>query len=243
MVMDSNPDVWISAAVYPGIPGIKNEIFQDCSNWVENGYMDELFSMSYGADNTYVSGNASAFVNLTGNSCFYSTGISAFGETVQMNFALQMTEVTQAGADGVAIFSLSNINPSNYFKPIAEGAFRSPSTQTNKLSLTVAAQLAYILDKAEKIYIPYAGLEEEGYAQFVNLLQPIIDTANAFDLENSTFKEKLAYCKETLDAIEVAALQIEPLFSDTQFEIVRVDFDNLISWLTKSKNRLDARIG
>lgn len=242
MVMDTNPDIWLSAAVYPGIPSIKNDIFQDCANWVENGYMDELFSMSYGADNAYVSGNASAFAKLSGDTCFYSTGISAFGETVPMNFALQMTEVTQAGADGVAIFSLANIEPSNYLKPITEGAFRIPSVQTNKLNLTVSAQLKYVLEKAEMIYIPYADLSEEEYAQFETVLKTILDKANGFDSINATHKEKRTYCSETIKSLENALTQIAPLFTEEQFKSVRTDFDNLIHWLTKSENRLNARI-
>ena len=32
MVKTTDPDTWLSAAVYPGIPTIKNDIFQDCEN-------------------------------------------------------------------------------------------------------------------------------------------------------------------------------------------------------------------
>jgi hypothetical protein len=241
MVMDTKPETWLSAAVYPGIPNIKNEIFQDCDNWVKNGYMDELFSMSYGADNAYVSSNASKFVSLAGDSCFYSTGISAFGETVPMNFALQMTEVVQTGADGVAIFSLANIEPSTYLKPVTEGAFRNASVQTNKLNVTVAAQLTYILDKASKIYVPYAGITEEEYARIQSVLTPILESANAFD-GSSSYKEQRAYCTETIASLENAYTQIETLFAEEHRNVVWQDFADLIKWLTKSANRIEARI-
>ena len=241
MVMDTKPETWLSAAVYPGIPNIKNEIFQDCDNCVKNGYMDELFSMSYGADNAYVSSNASKFVSLAGDSCFYSTGISAFGETVPMNFALQMTEVVQTGADGVAIFSLANIMPSTYLKPVTEGAFRNASVQTNKLNVTVAAQLTYILDKASKIYVPYAGITEEEYARIQSVLTPILESANAFD-GSSSYKEQRAYCTETIVSLENAYTQIEALFAEEHRNVVWQDFADLIKWLTKSANRIEARI-
>ena len=242
MICDTDPSVWLSAAVYPGIPDIKEDIFQDCENWVQNGYMDELFSMSYGADNSYVSGNASKFAKLAGDSCFYSTGISAFGETVSMNFALQMTEVTEMGADGVSIFSLANIDASNYQSAITEGAFRNGSVQVNRLNETVEAQLQYILEKAKTVYIPYAGLSEEDYQALCNLLQPMIDEASAFDADSATQSEKLQYCQTTKAKLTSAMETIETYFADSsKQEKVLSDFEDLISWLTKSENRINAK--
>lgn len=243
MVKATDPDVWLSAAVYPGIPTIKNDIFQDCQNWVKNGYMDELFSMSYGADNAYVSDNASKFVTLSGDKCFYSTGISAFGETVSMNFALQMTEVRQTGADGVAIFSLANIDASNYLHPVTEGSFRIPSVQVDKLSLTVEAQLTYILDKAKTVYMPYAGLTEEDYQALAALLNPILEEAKAFDPEGTSLSKKRSYCKSAINDLQEILEDVKALFEDPAHgETAAEDLEELISWLTKSKNRLDARL-
>ena len=243
MVKATDPDVWLSAAVYPGIPTIKNDIFQDCQNWVKNGYMDELFSMSYGADNAYVSDNASKFVTLSGDKCFYSTGISAFGETVSMNFALQMTEVRQTGADGVAIFSLANIDASNYLHPVTEGSFRIPSVQVDKLSLTVEAQLTYILDKAKTVYMPYAGLTEENYQALAALLNPILEEAKAFDPEGTSLSKKRSYCKSAINDLQEILEDVKALFEDpVHGETAAEDLEELISWLTKSKNRLDTRL-
>jgi uncharacterized lipoprotein YddW (UPF0748 family) len=243
MVKTTDPDTWLSAAVYPGIPTIKNDIFQDCENWVQNGYMDELFSMSYGADNAYVASNASKFAALAGDDCFYSTGISAFGETVPMNFALQMTEVREAGADGVAIFSLANIDASDYLYPVTEGAFRNPSVQTDKLNLTVTAQLEYVLDKAKNVYMPYAGLTEEKYQTFVSLLTPILEDAKAFDLANASYSQQKNYCVTTIKALSKAMTEVKALFDDPDHgKIAAEDLQELISWLTKSQNRIEARL-
>lgn len=243
MIKAEDPDTWLTAAVYPGIPSIKNDIFQDCANWVENGYVDELFSMSYGADNAYVSNNASKFVTLSGNKCFYSTGISAFGETVPMNFALQMTEVRQTGADGVAIFSLANIDVSNYFYPVTEGSFRNPSVQVDKLSVTAAAQLKYILDKAKNVYMPYAGLTEEDYQALSALLTPILESAESFDLASATAGQKKDYCVATIGALKDVTEAVKALFDDPAHGKIAVkDLQDLINWLTKSQNRIEARL-
>ncbi len=243
MICDTDPDIWLSAAVYPGIPEIKNDIFQDCANWVENGYVDELFSMSYGEDNAYVSSNASKFVSLSGDKCFYSTGISAFGETTEPNFALQMTEVRNAGSDGVAIFSLANVNVSNYQNPIQKGAFRTPSVSTNRLNETVSAQLSYILEKAKTVYIPYAGLSESDYDALCGLLEPLIQAAEAFDAEKATVEEKLQYCGTVKTALSDVMADISEYISDAQKrKLVLEDFKDLESWMTKSENRLEARV-
>lgn len=243
MVCDTDPDVWLSAAVYPGVPDIKNDIFQDCANWVTNGYMDELFSMSYGEDNQYVSSNASKFVAISGDKCFYSTGISAFGETTEPNFALQMTEVRKAGSDGVAIFSLANINVSNYQNPIQKGTFRDPSVSVNRLSETVSAQLTYILDKAKKVYMPYAALSESDYDKLCGLLNPLIDDAKSFDLENASIEEKLQYCRTAKASLSDIVNEFDSMISDSKKrKLAKEDLNDLISWLTKSENRLNARL-
>lgn len=243
MVSETDSSVWLSAAVYPGVPDIKNDIFQDCANWVENGYMDELFSMSYGEDNAYVASNAAKFVTLAGDKCFYSTGISAFGETTEQNFALQMTQVTNEGADGVAIFSLANINSANYQNPIQKGAFRMKSLQVNRLSETVSAYLSHILKKANEVYIPYAGLSATDYQSLCALLQPIIEDADSFNLENASYEEKIQYCiKVKASLADVMDTVRDYISDDAKREFVLSDFEELDTWMTKSQNRLSARM-
>ena len=241
MLRKTKPSVSLSAAVYP-IPDVyKKTIFQDCRNWVENGYMDELFSMTYGEDNRYVSENAAMYAKMAGDNCFYTTGISAFGETTSGNFALQMTETVAAGADGVAIFALANIS-SNYTQPIVQGAFRTPSVQVNRLNETVAAQLGSILDRTDSVFAPYAGLNKEQCDGIRSLLQPILDEANAFDPANATAAEKSAYCEQAIQKIAAAKEEILPFFTDkTQQRAIRGEFENLEHWLTVSMNRWNAR--
>jgi len=243
MICDTDPDIWLSAAVYPGIPEIKNDIFQDCANWVQNGYVDELFSMSYGEDNSYVSSNASKFVALAGDKCFYSTGISAFGETTESNFAKQMIEVRNAGSDGVAIFSLANINVSNYQSPIQKGSFRLPSVSVNKLNTTVEEQLKYIIDKAKNVYVPYAGLSESDYDLLCGQLDAIIKSAQAFDAEQATYEEMVQYCQTVKNELAAVIESLDGYISDkNKRKLVAEDFEDLISWMNKSENRMQARI-
>lgn len=241
MLRRTKPSVSLSAAVYPVVEVVKGQIFQDCRNWVENGYVDELYSMSYGEDNRYVSENAAMFAKLTGDNCFYSTGISGFGETTQDNFALQMAEVISAGADGVAIFAFPNITQT-YTQPVRLGAFRTPSVQVTKLSETVAAQLGSVLNRTDSVFAPYAGLSKEQCDSIRSFLQPILDEANAFDLANATAAEKSAYCEQAIGQISAAKEEILPFFTNrTQQAAIRAEFENLEHWLTVSMNRWNTR--
>lgn len=241
MLRKTKPSVSLSAAVYPLPDVYKKTIFQDCRNWVENGYMDELFSMTYGEDNRYVSENAAMYAKMAGDNCFYTTGISAFGETTSGNFALQMTETVAAGADGVAIFALANIPP-NYTQPVLQGAFRTPSVQVNRLSETASAQLNSILNRTDSVFAPYAGLSKEQCDSIRSLLQPILDEANAFDLAGASAAEKSAYCERAIGQIAAAKEEILPFFTDaTQKKAIRAEFENLEHWLTISMNRWNTR--
>ena len=160
-----------------------------------------------------------------------------------MNFALQMTEVRQTGADGVAIFSLANVDVSNYLYPVTEGAFRNPSVQVDKLSVTAAAQLKYILDKAKNVYMPYAGLTEEDYQTLSALLTPILEDAEAFDLANASYSQKKNYCVSAIKALRDVTDDVKALFDDPAHgNTAAEDLEELISWLTKSQHRIDARL-
>ncbi len=237
MIQKQDRRVWLSAAVYPGIPDIKRTIFQNCQNWIENGYMDEIFSMSYGADTSYVADNARAFERICKDLCFYSTGLMAFSDSPEQALGQQMTVVRDSGADGVAVFSLANITPSNYYAPVTQGAFRDPSIQVNRLNETVAVQLEYILNKADTLYGPAAGLTDDDIAAVKSLLEPILQEALAFG-ENASGSAQKAYCTKTIAALEQACETILPLFSSTQRSYAEKDYKELIHWLTISQNRI-----
>lgn len=241
MLRKEAPSVSLSAAVYPRLDVDSVRVLQDCRNWVENGYLDDMYSMSYGEDNRYVSGNAAQFAAIAGDACFYSTGISGFGQTVLSNFALQMEEVVDAGADGVSIFALPNVFQT-YLKAVERGAFRTPAVQATKLSETVSAQLASVIRRADSVYKPYAGLTDEQCDEIRSTLQPILDAADAFDLASASLAEKRAYCAETISSVRDAENALAPFFTDvTQRLAFRDELSQLVHWLTVSDNRLAAR--
>ena len=99
------------------------------------------------------------------------------------------------------------------------------------------------MDKAKNVYIPYAGLTEEDYQALSALLTPILEDAKAFDLANASYSQQKSYCVTTIKALSKAMTEVKALFDDPDHgKIAAEALEDLISWLTKSQNRIEARI-
>lgn len=59
LVREINPEIWISCACGPDLANTPTTIYQNCRDWVANGWMDEVFSMSYAAGLNYPIENGS----------------------------------------------------------------------------------------------------------------------------------------------------------------------------------------
>lgn len=86
-----NPEIWISCACGPDLANTPTTIYQNCRDWVANGWMDEVFSMSYSAGLNYPIENGQLFMRAIGDDAFYSVGLSAFG-TTERDVLLAQTE-------------------------------------------------------------------------------------------------------------------------------------------------------
>ena len=98
-------DLYISAACYPDFSNMPTWNFQNFRDWVSKGYMDEIFSMSYGADLSYPVNNAKAFIKAINGKCFYSIGVCAFDNTTTKNTIETNLLYKTYGAETVQIHS------------------------------------------------------------------------------------------------------------------------------------------
>ncbi len=240
MVKEVNDDIWLSAATYPDIKYFKKTIMQDVVSFVENGYFDEIFSMSYGVDNAYVLSTVEDYTSVTNNNTFYSSGIAAFLETTQKNFAYQLTEVEQAGADGVAIFALGSIAPNTYQYQIMYGAFRKPSVQVTKLSLTASAQMQYICEKADNISYICTELTQQDFEFIKSQCDTIKSFSDSFNVDTASASEKIKWCNDTLELISNAKGDIlETCGDNKETQSIIEEFEDLEYWLNISIKRLN----
>ena len=238
LVCKNSPETWLSCAVYPDRDYAVNSIFQDVKMWVNNGWIDEVFSMTYSGENTFVSQNAAGYKEICKGNCFYSAGLAAFMDTSKLNFAYQLTEVSSAGADGVAVFALSNISPDTYQHQIIYGAFRSPSVQLYRLGDTVKAQLDYIKAMLEQSDILFDSLSETGKQSILDAMESLY--SNAAVPEDAL--DKMAYCTQTKTSLSGLKLTVKNAFSDPdEAKAVNDELDILIYWLDLTNTRLNAK--
>ena len=241
-ILKINPDIWISAATYPNVDDAHDNIFQDVRTWVKNGWMDEVFSMSYGTDNEYVGSNAAAYASFCKNNCFYSTGVSAFSKTLPGNFAKQLTEVRTAGSDGVSVFSLANIAPGNYQHEITEGAFRESSVQAYKVSQTVFAGLKGIGSKLDNLNGIFSLLNADDIKAVKEMIAPVIESAEKFNTSSASAKEKIAYCKQAIADLNGISSSITERFgNNAEANEIIEDIETVIYYTSLILSRLESR--
>lgn len=238
MVCDTDPDIWLSCAIYPDQNFAKNSIFQDVETWVNNGWIDEVFSMTYSGDNNYVSENAAHYAKICKDKCFYSTGLAAFMDTSKLNFAYQLTQVTKAGADGVAVFAFSNISPDTYQHQMTLGGFRDPSVQLYLCGDTVKAQLGFIKDMLNESDILFTSLTDEGKKDVLSAIASIEGSAQ----NPQSASQKQAYCSSAVSALNGLKATVSKAFTDTaEANAVNGEIDNLIYWLEVTATRINAK--
>lgn len=242
-VLSIDPGLWISAATYPDVKSAHDNIFQDMSTWAKNGWIDELFSMTYSADNEYVREDAMTYAKFCNGNCFYSTGLAAFSETDQVNFAHQMTDVRACGADGVAVFSLANIYPYTYQYEIQKGAFRDPSVQSYKLSETVIAGIEQLRAKLNNLKGVYKSITDENVVTISSLCDGIIDDAAEFSsVANPSFDQKIVYCGDAVKRLNGFKDEIKETAGDNkETKDLCAEIDSLIYVLELTAKRLSAR--
>lgn len=242
MVRKNKPELWLSAATYPDIELSKNTIAQDIATFAEAGYLDEIFSMSYGVDNKTVMTSVKDYVKITKDNIFYSAGIAAFLETTSDNFAYQLSDVELGGADGVSIFSLGYISPEKYQNQIINGAFRDSSVQVYKLSKTASAQMTYISKKADNLSGVCKILTDEDLAFVKTKCEDIKIISDSFDYENSTVSQKIKWCADAQNMILTAVRDIFAKCGDNEETKAFVcEFEDLQYWLEITAKRLETR--
>ena len=84
---------------------------------------------------------------------------------------------------------------------------------------------------------------EEDYQALSALLTPILESAEAFDLAGASYKQQKDYCETTIEALQNILADVKAIFDDPDHgKIAAEDLEDLISWLTKSQNRIEARL-
>ena len=243
LIQKKNKKIWLTAATYPDIALFKRTIMQDVVSFVEKGIFDEIFSMSYGIDNSYVYRSVSDYAEKTAEKTFYSAGLATFLETTPMTFADQLPTAQKAGSDGVSIFSLMSIHPERYQPQIAKGAFREPSVQVYKLSATALEQVKYICEKTENIRFISSNINDDFVSAVKDACMQIEEASRTFDFAKSNYQEKIDYCNDVLAVISRVINEIiSAIPQSLERDAIVSDFSDLKYYISLTKQRLEKRI-
>ena len=238
VVCNNKPEMLITCATYPDMANAKKTIAQDVETWVKNGYIDEVFSMTYSGDNTYVYNNAKQYATICNGKSFYSTGLAAFMDTTKENFAHQLPSVKLAGATGIAVFALANINPNNYQNEMILGAFRDSSTQLYKYGDTVKAKLQEIENKLNWSLSFYEHITESDVSAIISEMEKIKTDVTS----DSTANEKIKYCEDTRKSlISLKSFVTDKCGTNDETNSILEEIDELIYVLTICSDRVTAK--
>jgi len=241
LVKETKPDLWISCACYPDLDSAPKTIFQNVRVWLENGWIDEVFSMSYSADTAFVAENAQKFAQTVGDKAFYSTGIMAFGTTTPVDFANQLDAVRDCFANGSAVFSLGSITEDNYYDCMKYGPYSIKAVQTYKLNKTVSAGLTEILAKIEHVY---GGETGSLNAKIKPLIEKLKSDADLFNLSSATVQQKIDYAEKTAKELNniISEIKKDAAVSEQVKNALTGDFKRLADYMLQSQNRLKNRL-
>ena len=244
LVREINPEIWLSAACYPAFETVHQYNFQNFRNWVANGWMDEIFSMSYSIDLAYPIENASAFVRAIGDDAFYSAGLSAFS-TTECDILLGQTDgCFRAGSNGVNFFSWGSLysHSEGYEEALSASVYRNKSVQTYSLNHMLKAGADELIGKLERVYGVLAPENAALYDALKPLLAALSERADTLE-EDAAFAERLSYCEVELEALDELLNVVDEQGGDSSAaDSLRVELERLAKYLRQSQNRLKDRV-
>jgi uncharacterized lipoprotein YddW (UPF0748 family) len=125
-----NPDLLVSAAVWPNYSGGYNSYYQDSKGWLANGIIDANLPMLYSSDivNDLPAWTvrAQGFID-DAHDRFVFPGISAnYTDVVQITDRIEVAR--SLGAQGMALFSYGALNTYDYWDDLIAGPFAITAT-------------------------------------------------------------------------------------------------------------------
>lgn len=244
LVREINPEIWISCACGPDLANTPTTIYQNCRDWVANGWMDEVFSMSYSAGLNYPIENGQLFMRAIGDEAFYSVGLSAFGTTERDVLLAQTDGCYRAGCNGVNFFSWGSLfqHEEGYEAALTASVYRDKAVQTYALNRMLKAGADALSGKLERVYGVFAPENAALYEALKPLLAAVSERADAL-AEDATFAERLAYCEAELESLDSILNVVEEKGEGTAAaESIRTELERLAKYLRQSKSRLSDRV-
>ncbi len=200
LVKETRPELWLTTACYPSLTDAPNNIYQYTKQWVDAGYVDQVFSMTYSDGTEYVKENAQSFVTACKDKALYSTGLTLFSGNSGKELLSQITTVRDLGA-GQALFSLSSLlDYAEYENILTDIVYKNKAASLFNIKAAIIAYANDLLTKCDGVYSTRTQGNEEVISNIKKLLTEIKTKAESG--EYLTAAEQKALLEFTVEKIE-----------------------------------------
>lgn len=202
-----NPDILLGADVVPNYNDGINYYYQDYTTWLENGWLDILFPMSYGYGHE---NNTLYHLEKCGDQAFLAVGLGTFmSELNATDMQDQVTFNASVFTDGSTFFESTAYINKGVGKLLTKGVYKTKAITPYYDKLAAAkAQLTYAKDRIASIILPLGGISSED----ADVLIKAIDTFTNSITEKTYDKEEYNKLIDVIDKLnlkEAAASRIK----------------------------------
>lgn len=156
-----NPDVLLGADVVSNAEDGVSYYYQDWTQWLENGWLDILFPMSYGYGHEE---NTINQVEKCGDNAFLAVGLGIYMADLDAEVMQEQTSYnTSVDAEGSVYFEATAYLSKGTGKLLKKGAYATNAiTPTYDKMAAAKAQLEYAKGRLTDVILPLGGVSEDG---------------------------------------------------------------------------------
>lgn len=182
LVDDVAPDVLIGADVGPDAVETRVYNYQDFYTWLDNGWLDILFPMSYGYG---YEAQIAEQIKKCGEDAFIAVGLGIFMEELKANdMKVQAMYNNSVFANGSVYFEATAYLNKNTGKHLLESVYRNKAiTPSRDIVAAAKAQIAFAKERLNNVILPLEAVSADGAAMINSALDAISAsfTAEGYD--------------------------------------------------------------
>lgn len=230
-----NPEIQISADVWPEYDETIVDIYQNPKAWVSKDYIDNIIPMSYYLNEKPVTDdimNTLAFAR--GHSQIIS-GIATYTKVDKAVLVRQIDAIRASNTNGVAIFEYESLFNGGYDTVLKLGVYNAPSVVTYKDPvLAIDTIFEEIIRKIDDIYVKYNGISTEQGEK----LKELISQAKINLKDDNTYMQAAYSAKRKVEEL-LKNVNDQDAVNEEIIKRISSDLNNIINIIDGliSKNR------
>ena len=225
LIGETRPDVLLGADVVPDPKDAKSKNYQDYMTWLENGWLDILFPMSYGYGHE---NSIKAQVDRAGDKAYVAVGLGIFMEELTPQIMEDQANYNNSVyADGSVYFEASAYIKKKTGECLLKGVYRNKAiTPALDKAKAAKAKVEYTKGRINDVMISLKGISSANAGKVVSALDALsatftdkdfsiakynaaVDAVNKADLKNAAKKVLLADLAWIIKAYSVSNKELD----------------------------------